>query len=56
MTDSDRTKLDQILQLLQGLALEYKGIRVHISSASDLHEGAMKDVTRMVREIRDRRT
>lgn len=56
MNDTDRDKLDQIIQLLQGLVLENRGIRVHVSSATDLHEGVLKDVTRMVREIRDRRT
>lgn len=55
MNDDDRKKLDQILEILQGLALENKGIRRHISSAQDLHESALKDVTRLVREIRNRK-
>lgn len=46
-------KLDMIIRLLQGLALENKGIRQHVSSAQDLNEGVLKDVTRLVREIRD---
>ena len=56
MTEYERkklAKLDAILTLLQGLTLENKGIRQHISSAQDLHEGALKDVTRLFREMRD---
>jgi hypothetical protein len=55
MNEDDRKKLDEILNLLQGLSLENKGIRRHISTASDLHEDVLKDVTRMVREIRNRK-
>jgi hypothetical protein len=55
VTEEDRKKLDMILELLQGLTLENKGIRRHVSTAQDLNEGALKDVTRMVREIRNRK-
>jgi phage terminase large subunit-like protein len=54
VNDEDRKKLDTIIELLQGLTLENKGIRTHISTAQDLNEGVLKDVTRMVREIRNR--
>lgn len=55
MTDQDRKKLDEVLTILRGLALENKGIRQHVSTAQDLNDMALKDVTRMVREIRDGR-
>lgn len=56
MTEYERkklAKLDLIITLLQGLGLENRGIRTHIASASDLHDGVLKDVIRQVREIRE---
>jgi hypothetical protein len=53
VTDDDRNKLDQIIELLQGLSLENKGVRVHVSRVTDMNDGVLADVTRMVREIRD---
>lgn len=55
MTDDDRAKLDQIIELLQGLTIENKGVRVHVSRVTDMNDGVLADVTRLVREIRDRK-
>jgi hypothetical protein len=46
-------KLDAILTLLQGLTLENKGIRQHISTAQDVNEIVLKDVTKLFREDRE---
>lgn len=53
MNDKDSAKLDLIIELLQGLTLENKGVRVHISRVTDMNDGVLGDVTRMVREIKD---
>lgn len=56
MTDYERkrlAKLDVIITLLQGLTLENKGIRQHISTAQDVNEIVLKDVTRLFREDRE---
>lgn len=52
MKDEDSKKLDQIIHLLQGLALEGKGIRTHVSSVADLYETVLKEVKYLLMEIR----
>lgn len=53
MNDEDRKQLAKMLSLLEGLELEAKGIRRHVSSAQDLHESILKDVKRVLINIRD---
>lgn len=54
LNDDDRKRLAEALEILRGLNLEAKGMRRHVASAADLHELALRDVKRLLIEIRDR--
>jgi len=56
VTDDDRKKLDEVIQLLKGFHLETKGIRRHVASTADITEDVLKTILRTVQEIRDRST
>jgi hypothetical protein len=54
VNQDDRSKLDQLIVLLQGFKLETKGIRQHVSTVADLTEQTLKEAVRTLQEIRDR--
>jgi hypothetical protein len=51
VNDTDRKKIEQVIQLLEGFKLETKGIRRHVSTVADLTEDTLKDILKTVQDI-----
>jgi hypothetical protein len=54
LNDEDRKNLALLLSLVQGLKIDAAGMRQHVSSAQDLHDSVLRDVLRVLIDIRDR--